>query len=109
MQELLLLCKCFSSLIFMHIDPCIYFPWDILLNLMFSRYHLITQFLMIYYYSIGLVVGLVLCSILMSTIASAVNAVIVLFAEGPAEFEKNYPDLSKKMRTAYLNAHPGCL
>ena len=57
--------------------------------------------------SIGLIVGLVICSILLvGTIASAVNAVIVLFAEGPAEFEKNYPELSAQMREAYLGAYP---
>lgn len=56
---------------------------------------------------IGLIVGLVICSILLvGTIASAVNAVIVLFAEGPAEFEKNYPELSAQMREAYRGAYP---
>jgi hypothetical protein len=44
----------------------------------------------------------------MSTIASAVNTSIVLFADAPAEFEKNYPDLSHEMLQAYLTAHPGC-
>lgn len=63
-----------------------------------------------FHHSIGLIVGLVICSILLvGTIASAVNAVIVLFAEGPAEFEKNYPELSSQMREAYLVAYPGCL
>ena len=44
----------------------------------------------------------------MGTIASAVNAgVTVLFAEGPAEFEKNYyPELSAQMREAYLGTYP---
>lgn len=64
----------------------------------------------IWAFVIGLIVGLVICSILLvGTIASAVNAVIVLFAEGPAEFEKNYPELSSQMREAYLVAYPGCL
>eukprot|EP00557_Chaetoceros_sp_GSL56_P002192 CAMPEP_0176500768 /NCGR_PEP_ID=MMETSP0200_2-20121128/13771_1 /TAXON_ID=947934 /ORGANISM="Chaetoceros sp., Strain GSL56" /LENGTH=517 /DNA_ID=CAMNT_0017899545 /DNA_START=166 /DNA_END=1719 /DNA_ORIENTATION=- len=57
---------------------------------------------------IGLIIGLVICSILMSTIASSVNTSIVLFADAPAEFEKNYPDLSNEMRQAYMVAHPGC-
>merc|ERR1711957_1002248 len=56
---------------------------------------------------IGLIVGLVLCSILMSSIDSAVLAVIVLFAEGPAEFEQNYPKLSSEMREAYARTYPG--
>lgn len=58
---------------------------------------------------IGLIVGLLLCSIPLSVIASSVNAVIVLFAEGPADFEKNYPELSAEMRQAYSVAHPGCI
>lgn len=58
---------------------------------------------------LGFVVGLVLCSVLMSTIASSVNAVIVLYAEAPAEFESNYPELSSEMRTAWVGAFPECM
>lgn len=57
---------------------------------------------------LGFVAGLVLASILMSTIASAVNTVIVCFAEGPAEFEANHPDLSRKMRETWLEFFPDC-
>jgi uncharacterized membrane protein len=59
--------------------------------------------------SFGFIVGLVLCSILMSVIGSAVNTVIVCFAEGPAEFQRNHPRLSEKMRAAWLQAYPGCI
>jgi hypothetical protein len=45
----------------------------------------------------------------MSVVASGVNTVIVLFAESPAEFEQNYPELSAQMREAWANAFPGCL
>ena len=55
---------------------------------------------------LGFVAGLVLSSILMSTIASAVNTVIVCFAEGPAEFEANHPELSRKMRETWLEFYP---
>jgi NhaP-type Na+/H+ or K+/H+ antiporter len=55
------------------------------------------------------IVGLVICSVLMSTIGSAVNAVVVLFAEAPAEFQQNYPDLSQQMRDAWLGAFPNSL
>lgn len=55
------------------------------------------------------IIGIALCSIVMGTISSAVNASIVLFAEAPAEFEAHYPELSREMRNAYLDAHPGCL
>jgi len=60
-------------------------------------------------FTLGFIVGLVICSILLSTVASAVNAVIVLFAEAPAEFQQNYPDLSNQMREAWLGAFPGSL
>lgn len=56
---------------------------------------------------LGFIIGLVMCSILMGSIDSSVLAVIVLFAEAPAEFENNYPDLSRKMRDAYSSAYPG--
>lgn len=57
---------------------------------------------------LGFIIGLVLSSILLSTIGSAVNAVIVCFAEGPAEFEANHPELSKKMRETWLQFYPDC-
>ena len=56
---------------------------------------------------LGFVVGLVITSILMSTIASGVNAVIVLFAEGPNEFQQNHPQLSNKMREVWSQVYPG--
>jgi multisubunit Na+/H+ antiporter MnhC subunit len=56
---------------------------------------------------LGLVVGFLVTSILMSTIGSGVNAVIVLFAEGPREFEQNHPELSRKMRDVWNQVYPG--
>jgi hypothetical protein len=38
-----------------------------------------------------------------------VNAVIVLFAASPVDFEDNHPKLSEEMRTAWRNVWPGCL
>mmetsp|Transcript_25256 Transcript_25256/g.37419 ORF Transcript_25256/g.37419 Transcript_25256/m.37419 type:complete len:481 (-) Transcript_25256:216-1658(-) len=58
---------------------------------------------------LGFIIGLVLCSVVMSVIASSVNAAIVLFADAPAEFEQNYPELSGEMREAYQVAHPGSI
>jgi hypothetical protein len=55
---------------------------------------------------LAFIVGLVICSILMSTIGSAVNTVIVLFAEAPAEFDQHYPDLSHQMRDAWSGVYP---
>lgn len=57
---------------------------------------------------LGFIIGLVLSSILLSTIGSAVNAVIVCFAEGPAEFEANHPELSRQMRETWLQFYPNC-
>ena len=56
---------------------------------------------------LGFIVGLVICSILMSTIGSAVNAVIVLFAEAPGEFHQNHPRLSEQMRSVWAATYPG--
>ena len=56
---------------------------------------------------LGFVVGLLVTSILMSTIGSGVNAVIVLFAEGPRDFEQNHPELSRKMREVWNEVYPG--
>ena len=55
---------------------------------------------------LGFVVGLIITSILMSTIGSGVNAVIVLFAEGPNEFQQNYPELATQMRDSWRQAWP---
>lgn len=67
------------------------------------------QAAMIFAGVLAFIIGLVIASILMSTIASAVNASIVLFADAPAEFERHYPELSQEMRTAYNEAYPGCM
>jgi Plasma-membrane choline transporter len=58
---------------------------------------------------LGFVMGVVLCSILMSVIASSVNAVLVLFAEKPAEFQQNHPELSNKMREVWSTIYPGSI
>ena len=57
---------------------------------------------------LGFLAGLVLSAILYSSIASAVNTVIVCFAEAPAEFEANHPELSRKMRETWLEFYPDC-
>lgn len=55
---------------------------------------------------IGFTAGLSICSILLGTIASGVNAVIVLFAEKPQEFEQNHPELSRDMREKWHEFYP---
>jgi hypothetical protein len=56
---------------------------------------------------LGFIVGLAICSILLSTIASAVNAVIVLFADSPAELQQHYPELSQRMLQTWRDIYPG--
>jgi len=56
----------------------------------------------------GFVIGLVVSSITLSIVDSAVNATIVLFAEAPSEFADNHPSLSDDMRSAYMEAYPDC-
>ena len=58
---------------------------------------------------LGFIVGTAICSILLSTIDSAVNAVVVLFADAPSEFQQNYPNLSNKMREAWSSVYPGSI
>ena len=60
-------------------------------------------------FTLGFIVGSVICSILMTTIGSSVDTVIVLFAEAPNEFEQNYPDLSRRMRETWRSTFPGCM
>ncbi len=56
---------------------------------------------------IGFIVGLSVCSILLSTVASGVNTVVVMFADAPREFESNHPELSAKMRETWNKFYPG--
>jgi hypothetical protein len=59
--------------------------------------------------SVGLLVGLVVSSVLFGIISSSVNAVIVLFAASPVDFEQNHPKLSEDMRKAWREVWPGCM
>jgi len=51
----------------------------------------------------------VVSSVLFGIISSSVNAVIVLFAASPVDFEQNHPDLSEEMRNAWREVWPGCM
>lgn len=52
---------------------------------------------------------MVVSSVLFGVISSSVNAVIVLFATSPVDFEQNHPELSEEMRTAWREVWPGCM
>ena len=55
---------------------------------------------------VGALIGFVLCSTLFGLVSSAVNTVIVCFAEAPAEFQLNHPQLSQQMILAWRDAYP---
>jgi hypothetical protein len=54
----------------------------------------------------GFLIGFVMCSTLFSVVSSAVNTVIVCYAEAPNEFEANHPQLSEQMRNSWRRAYP---
>jgi len=63
----------------------------------------------VFTFFMGFIPSVLICSILLSTISSGVNTVIVMFADAPAEFERNHPDLSAKMRELWEQFYPGSL
>jgi len=73
------------------------------LSLTASHEPLVTPFV------VGSLVGLVVSSVLFGIISSSVNAVIVLFAASPVDFEQNHPKLSEEMRKAWREVWPGCM
>ena len=56
---------------------------------------------------VGLIAGLAIGSILLGTVASGVNTVIVMFADAPREFQQNHPELSTKMNECWQQFYPG--
>eukprot|EP00560_Eucampia_antarctica_P008603 CAMPEP_0197826074 /NCGR_PEP_ID=MMETSP1437-20131217/3073_1 /TAXON_ID=49252 ORGANISM="Eucampia antarctica, Strain CCMP1452" /NCGR_SAMPLE_ID=MMETSP1437 /ASSEMBLY_ACC=CAM_ASM_001096 /LENGTH=506 /DNA_ID=CAMNT_0043426339 /DNA_START=154 /DNA_END=1674 /DNA_ORIENTATION=+ len=54
---------------------------------------------------ISFTVGIIICHTLMGVLDSAVNTVIVCFAEAPGEFEENHPEHSQRMRAAWLQVY----
>jgi len=55
---------------------------------------------------IGFILGFGMSATLFSVVSSAVNTVIVCYAEAPNEFQTNHPELSNKMRGAWRQAWP---
>merc|ERR1719491_392826 len=56
---------------------------------------------------VGFMIGLLLSLIVMSVVQSATDTVIVCFADAPAEFQTNHPELSNRMRQTWLSFYPG--
>jgi hypothetical protein len=50
--------------------------------------------------------GALFASTLLGVVSSAVNTVIVCYAEAPNEFQQNHPQLSEDMRLAWRQAWP---
>jgi Plasma-membrane choline transporter len=57
----------------------------------------------------GVIIGLVLPSVVFSLISSSVNAVLVCFASSPLDFERQHPELSHEMRSAWREVWPRAL
>jgi len=57
----------------------------------------------------GFILGTAITAILLSVMASGVNAVLVMFADAPAELERNYPEISAKMRGKWNEVYPGSI
>jgi Plasma-membrane choline transporter len=55
---------------------------------------------------IGVTVGFFFSSIQMAIVSSAINTVIVCYAEAPEEFQMNHPELSQHMRNAWAESWP---
>jgi hypothetical protein len=55
---------------------------------------------------VGLIIGAMLTSVLMNVIGSAVDTIIVCFAEAPQEFHINHPELHSNMVNAWRSAWP---
>jgi Plasma-membrane choline transporter len=54
----------------------------------------------------GFLFGYSMSMTLFSIVSSAVNTVIVCYAEAPSEFQINHPQLSDRMRNAWQQAYP---
>ncbi|GAX23711.1 hypothetical protein FisN_12Hh288 [Fistulifera solaris] len=56
---------------------------------------------------VGLLVGFLFSSVILSVVGSAINTVIVCYAEDPAAFQANHPQLATAMQEAWIQAWPG--
>jgi len=52
-------------------------------------------------------IGFGMSFIVMGVVNSAVDTVIVCFAEAPGDFESNHPEHSRRMVETWRNVHPG--
>jgi hypothetical protein len=57
-------------------------------------------------FCIPFLIGAAVAYVLMSVVASAIDTVLVAFAEGPLDFERNHPGLYTQMITAWRQVYP---
>ena len=55
---------------------------------------------------LALIIGIMGASVIFQVLYSAVDTIIVLFAEAPMEFRQHYPDLASEMEDAWAQAWP---
>ena len=66
----------------------------------------LSQGMVVLPFFLGFIFGFALAATLFSIVSSAVNTVIVCYAEAPAEFQQNHPRLSEEMRSSWRQAWP---
>eukprot|EP00978_Attheya_sp_CCMP212_P014217 scaffold36176_cov48-Attheya_sp.AAC.2 len=54
----------------------------------------------------GLLIGMVMASLVLGVVSSAVDAIIVCFAEAPGEFKENHPAIAQEMQMTWDAAWP---
>jgi hypothetical protein len=54
----------------------------------------------------GFLIGMVMASLVLGVVSSAVDAIIVCFAEAPGEFKENHPAIAQEMQTTWDAAWP---
>lgn len=57
-------------------------------------------------YGLGLITGMVVCSVMTNVIRGAVNTIIVCFADAPAKLEENHPEETSKMTDVWVSVFP---
>lgn len=55
---------------------------------------------------IGFLIGYLFAAIFMGVVDSAIGTVVVCYAEAPAEFQMNHPELAAEMRAGWMRAYP---
>lgn len=57
-------------------------------------------------YSTGFFIGIILSGIIMGVVSSAVDTIIVCYAEAPRELDANHPEISQEFESTWQTAWP---